>query len=147
VVAGDAERGIALTVVDQLSHLRDGVVAVDGTPPRVAAAVALAGTSDVVLAIDVRRYDAWVLAAVDALRDAGAAVVALSDGPLSPLASGAAATFSVVAEGTGPFDSHVGTLALAHALVAGVADRLRGSATGRLDRIEGAWKAADALRD
>lgn len=147
VVAGDAERGIAAVVVDQLGHLRDGVVSVDGTPPRVAATVATAGPSDVVLAIDVRRYDAWLLDAVASLRSVGAAVVALTDGPLSPLASGATASFSVVAEGTGPFDSHVGTLALTHALVAGVADRLRGSATGRLDRIESAWKASGALRD
>ena len=34
----------------------------------------------------------------------------------------------VAAEGAGPFDSHVGTLALGNALVTGVAGRLRHSA-------------------
>ena len=49
----------------------------------------------------------------------------------------------MAAEGAGPFDSHVGTLALANALVTGVAARLRRPATERLDRVEAAWQAAD----
>ena len=145
VLAGDAERGIALTAADQLAQLRDDVEIVDGTPPRVASRVALSGPDDVVLVIDVRRYDAWVLDTVDSLRGAGATVLAITDGPLSPLVDGAAAWFAVTAEGAGPFDSHVGTLALLHVLVAGVADRLRDTAAERLDRIERSWTAAAAL--
>jgi hypothetical protein len=38
-------------------------------------------------------------------------------------------------------------LALVNALVAGVADRLRRSATERLDRLEAAWTEAGALVD
>jgi DNA-binding MurR/RpiR family transcriptional regulator len=147
VVAGDAERGIAAVAASQLGDLRDGVVFVEGPPPRVLATVALAGPAAGVLAVAVRRYDAWLLAAVDGCRAAGAAVVAVTDSPLSPLATGAAAAFAVTATGAGPFDSHVGTLALLHAVVAGVADRLKGSATERLDRIESAWRRAGALRD
>jgi DNA-binding MurR/RpiR family transcriptional regulator len=147
VVAGDAERGIACTAADQLLQLREGVEVLDGAPPRVSARVAVAGASDTVLAIDVRRYDAWVLDAVAGLRTAGGKVVAVTDGPLSPLVVGADAWFAVAAEGAGPFDSHVGTLALLHALVAGVADRLRGSATDRLDRIETAWRETGSLHD
>jgi DNA-binding MurR/RpiR family transcriptional regulator len=147
VVAGDAEAGIAATAAAQLAQLRDGVEVLAGAPPAVAARVALAGVADLVLAVDVRRYDAWLVDAVDGLRVAGASVVAVTDGPLSPLAAGAAAWFAVTAEGAGPFDSHVGTLALLHALVAGVADRLRGSAVDRLDRIEAAWSTSGALRD
>lgn len=147
VIAGDAERGIAATAADQLVALRDGVEMLEGTPPRVAARVALAGSRDVVLAVDVRRYDTWVVDAVTTLRGGGAAVVAITDGPLSPLVAGAAAWFAVAAEGAGPFDSHVGTLALLHTLVAGVADRLRHSATDRLDRIEAAWRTAGSLLD
>ena len=41
----------------------------------------------------------------------------------------------------------MGTLALANALVTGVATRLRRPATDRLDRVESAWQAADALTD
>ena len=147
VLAGDAEVGIAATAATQLAQLRDGVEVLAGSPTAVTARIALAGATDVVLAVDVRRYDAWVLDALAGRRDAGAAVVAVTDGPLSPLAVGAAAAFGVTAEGAGPFDSHVGTLALLHALVAGVADRLRGSAADRLDRIEAAWTETKTLRD
>ena len=147
VLAGDAETGIAATAAGQIQQLRDGVEVLSGAPTAVAARIALAGPSDVVLAVDVRRYDAWVLDALPRLRGAGARVVAVTDGPLSPLAAGADAWFAVTAEGAGPFDSHVGTLALLHALVAGVADRLRGSAVDRLDRIEAAWSESGALRD
>jgi DNA-binding MurR/RpiR family transcriptional regulator len=146
VLAGDAERGIAATAADQLAQLRDGVEHLEGTPTRVAARVGLAGPGDVVLAVDVRRYDTWVLDTLAALRQVGAAVIAVTDSAVSPLAAGAAATFVVRAEGTGPFDSHVGTLALLHALVAGIADRLRGSAAERLDRIEAAWGSAGTLQ-
>ena len=147
VVGGEAERGIAETFAEQLGQLRDGVEILSGTPPRVAARIALAGRSEVVVAIDVRRYDAWLVEAVTALRQAGAAVVAVTDGPLSPLVVGSAAWFEVRAQGAGPFDSHVGTLALLHALVAGVADRLRLPAVERLDRIESAWSSSGALRE
>jgi DNA-binding MurR/RpiR family transcriptional regulator len=146
VVAGEAERGVAVTVADQLGQLRDGVTVVAGAPTRTAAQVAVAaGQRATVLAVDVRRYDAWLLDAVAALRVGGADVVAVTDGPLSPLTEGAAAWFAVRAEGAGPFDSHVGTLALLHALVAGVADRLRGSATARLEQIERAWQRTSAM--
>ncbi|MEO6158490.1 MAG: RpiR family transcriptional regulator, partial [Ilumatobacteraceae bacterium] len=56
-------------------------------------------------------------------------------------------TLVVTAAGAGPFDSHVGTLALFNLLVAGVADRLRAAATDRLDRVEAAWQAGEALVD
>jgi DNA-binding MurR/RpiR family transcriptional regulator len=53
----------------------------------------------------------------------------------------------VSAEGAGPFDSHVGTLALVNALATGVAAHLRDSATDRLDRLEREWRDAGALLD
>ena len=147
VVGGEAEKGIAETFAEQLGQLRDSVELLSGTAPRVAARVALAGRSEVVVAIDVRRYDTWLLEAVAALRDAGAAILAVTDGPLSPLVAGSAAWFEVRAQGAGPFDSHVGTLALLHALIAGVADRLRTPAADRLDRIEAAWSSSGVLRE
>jgi len=56
-------------------------------------------------------------------------------------------SFTASVTGAGPFDSHVGLLALANALLAGVAARLRRSATDRLDRVEAAWRTAAALTD
>ena len=57
------------------------------------------------------------------------------------------ADFTVLAEGAGPFDSHVGTLALANALSSAVAGRLRRTAARRLDEVEAAWQVLAALTD
>jgi DNA-binding MurR/RpiR family transcriptional regulator len=102
---------------------------------------------DVVVAIDLRRYDRWVVDAASDARARGTWGVAITDSLLSPLAALAERTFTVAAAGGGPFDSHVGTLALTNLVVAAVADRLRVDAADRLDRAEAAWRSGDALTD
>ncbi len=145
LLSGDATRGVAHLLASGLAQLRPGVEELEGSEVHVARAMADVRPGDVVVAIDVRRYERWVVAAAADARRRGAEVVAVTDSVLSPLAAGASATFVVTAASPGPFDSHVGTLALANALVAAVAGRLRASATARLDRIEAAWKDSGAL--
>ena len=158
VLAGDAQAGIGAMLADGLAMLRDGVAAVSGSPVAVVRQLApppaapAGGGRDgddgpVVVAIDLRRYERWVVEAVQRAVAGGAALVAVTDSPLSPLAAPATVAFTVAAEGAGPFDSHVGTLTLANALVTGVAGRLRHSATARLDRLEAEWRDAGALLD
>ena len=147
VLSGDASSGVASLLASELSMLRPGVALAGGSEVRVARILADVGPSDVVVAIDLARYDR---AAVDAARRAtgqGATLVALTDSALSPLASAAEVSFTASVTGAGPFDSHVGLLALANALLAGVAARLRRTATDRLDRVEAAWRTAGALTD
>lgn len=136
VLSGEASAGVAAMVVDALDLLRPGIATLGGSDVAVARQVAGVEDSDVVLALELRRYERWVLATASSCTDAGATVVAVTDQPLSPLAEGATEVFLVTAVGAGPFDSHVGTLALGNALVAGVAARLRTSATARLDAVE-----------
>lgn len=145
VVSGEATAGVAQMAADALDLLRPGVHVVGGSPVGVARRLAHVAAGDVVLAVDLRRYERWVLDATAAAAAQGATVVAVTDSPLSPLAALATERFVVAAEGPGPFDTHVGTLALLDALVAGVADRLRATATARLDAVEQAW--ADHLVD
>jgi DNA-binding MurR/RpiR family transcriptional regulator len=147
VLSGDASSGLAALFAAELSMLRPGVEPIDGSEVRVARLLADAGPSDVVVVIDLARYDRAVLDAAGRATERGAALVALTDSALSPLVSGAAASFTASVTGAGPFDSHVGLLALANALLAGVAAQLRRSATDRLDQVEAAWRAADALTD
>ena len=142
VLAGEDARGVAATVARELDLLRPGVEVVGGSPVAVARSVAQIAAGDVVLAIELRRYERWVLEAAAAARAAGAVLVAVTDSLVSPLAEGASKVFVVAAEGVGPFDSHVGILALGNALVAGVALRLRASATDRLDAVEAATAVA-----
>jgi DNA-binding MurR/RpiR family transcriptional regulator len=99
----------------------------------------------VVVGIDIRRYERRVLTLLRRAAAQGGAMIAITDSPLSPLASLASETFFVAAQGVGPFDSLVGALALVNALVAAVAARLRQTATARLDAIEAAWKATNVL--
>ena len=147
VLAGTAQHGIGSLLADALDLLRPSVQLVSGSPVAVNRSLAHTGPGDVLVAIDLRRYERWVLDAVDATARREGVVISLTDSRLSPLATPAAIAFVVAAEGAGPFDSHVGTLALTNALVTGVATRLRRPATDRLDRIESAWQAADALTD
>jgi DNA-binding MurR/RpiR family transcriptional regulator len=145
VLAGEVSRGIGLLLTDELAMLRPGVAALRGSQVRVSRMLAGVDDDDVVVVVDLRRYERWVVATASAARDAGAVVIALTDSLLSPLADLAAVRFVVRADGTGPFDSHVGILALANTLVAGAAARLQPTATERLDRIEAAWRESGAL--
>lgn len=145
VLAGDAEAGIGTFLKDALDLLRPGVHRVSGSPTAVARHLAHAARGDVLVAIDLRRYERWVLDAASLAAGAGAVVLAITDSVLSPLAQQASASFVVTAEGAGPFDSHVGTLALVNALATGVARRLRRPAATRLDKVEEALRQAGAL--
>jgi DNA-binding MurR/RpiR family transcriptional regulator len=147
VLSGDATQGIAQSFAADLGLLRAEVELVSGSAVRVARSLGLLDPSDIVVAIDLRRYEEWVLDAVADAHRVGARTIAITDSVISPVATGALATFVVAAASPGPFDSHVGTLALANALVAATATRLRRSATSRLDRVERAWHRTGALRD
>jgi DNA-binding MurR/RpiR family transcriptional regulator len=147
VLAGSAQAGIGTMLGDALDLLRTDVEVVTGSPLHVHRSLAHTAPGDVLVAIDLRRYERWVLDALDATVTARGVVIALTDSHLSPLAGLATITFVVAAEGAGPFDSHVGSLALTNALVTGVATHLRRTATQRLDQVEAAWQRADALTD
>jgi DNA-binding MurR/RpiR family transcriptional regulator len=145
VLSGEASRGIALQFVSELGQLRDGVELLDGNPMVIGRRLALADADDVVVAIDLRRYDAWVIDASRRASAAGADVVAITDSRLSPLAGGALAAFVVSAGAVGPFDSYLGALALLNALTTSVADRLRLTASARLERFEQVWSDTGAF--
>lgn len=147
VISGESTVGIAAHFADGLALLRERVHVVSGSAVAVARALTFLQERDVLVAVEVRRYESWVVEAVDGARERGAAVIALTDSPLSPLARDAFAAFVVTADGPGPFDSHTGTLALLNALTAGAADRLRASSAtvARLDAYESAL--ADHLQD
>ncbi|HEX5946970.1 MAG TPA: MurR/RpiR family transcriptional regulator [Acidimicrobiales bacterium] len=147
VIAGDAENGVGAMFATALSLVRPGVSQVAGSDVTVARQLAAAGVDTVIVAIDLRRYERWVVDHVGRAVAAGATAIAVTDSLLSPLAAEAAVSFTVAAESAGVFDSHVGTLALTNLLVTGTARRLRRSATDRLDAVEAAWRAAGTLLD
>jgi DNA-binding MurR/RpiR family transcriptional regulator len=145
VLPGEMTMPAGQVVAAHLAQLRDGVTLLTGSEVAASKRLATLTAGDVVVVIDIRRYERWVLTVLRRACQQGASVVAITDSPLSPLGTLAAETFLMAAEGVGPFDSLVGVIALANALVAGVAARLRQSATSRLDAIEAAWAATNAL--
>lgn len=147
VLSGDASKGVAAQFVGDLDALRANVIMVDGNDVAVRRTVALMAESDVLVTVDLRRYDRWLVDAARTAAQAGVWTVSIADSVLSPVAACAQRTLVVTAAGAGPFDSHVGTLALMNVLVAGTAIRLRGVATERLDRAEAAWRASNALTE
>jgi DNA-binding MurR/RpiR family transcriptional regulator len=147
VLPGSTSFGVGYHLAEQLGLLRDGVSLAWGSPAPVTAALAALKRTDVVVAIDVRRYDVAVLDGAALATEKGVALIAITDSALSPLARRATATFTIVGEGAGPFDSQIGAMAVANTIVTVVAQRLRASATRRLDRVEQAWRAAGVLTD
>ena len=147
ILSGDASLGVAHQLLGDLRALRDDVSLIDGNEVAVRRTLAMLRDTDTLIAIDLRRYDKWVVEAAGDAHGRGVWLAAITDSLLSPLAGLADRTFTVSAAGGGPFDSHVGTMAFANLAVAGVADRLRAEATDRLDRAEAAWRAAGALTD
>ena len=147
VLAADAWVGIGSHFAGHLSQLRDRVAVVDGPPPRVVRQVAVLGPGDVLVVLDVRRYERWVLDAARAAAAQGVVVVAVTDGPTAPLAGSAGHRFVVGVASPGPFESATGVVALLHLLTTETAALLRTSATARLDAVEAAWAAHDTLLD
>jgi DNA-binding MurR/RpiR family transcriptional regulator len=145
VLPGEMTLPAGVVLASRLGQLRDGVTLLAGSEVAASRRLATIEPDDVLVAIDTRRYERWVLTVLRRAATQGAAVIAITDSPLSPLASLASDTCIVAAQGVGPFDSLVGVLALVNALIAGVAARLRQSAASRLDAIEAAWESIDAL--
>ena len=147
VLSGDASDGVARQFTDELALLRPAVRRLGGNEVAVRRDISLLAPSTTMVVIDVRRYDRWVLDTVATARERGMWIAALTDSYLSPIAANADRTFVLSAGSVGPFDSHVGTLALLSLVVTEVASRLRSSATSRLDRVEDAWRAAGSLTE
>ncbi|HEY5664167.1 MAG TPA: MurR/RpiR family transcriptional regulator [Ilumatobacter sp.] len=147
VISGEASAGVAAQFAAQLHQLRGGVTTILGSEVAVRRELALLDPAATVLVIDLRRYERWVLDALAVLHRRGTWFAGLTDSVLSPVAARAAVAFVVAADSIGPFDSHVGTLALLDLIALDVATALRQSATERLAVVEAAWSEHGALTD
>jgi DNA-binding MurR/RpiR family transcriptional regulator len=147
ILPSEQARGIGLLFAGELGLVRDGVRVVHGSEFRVVSQLARLARGDSVVLMDLRRHERWLLEAARRVAASGAARIVLVDSELSPLAEGALAVLPVAAAGAGPFDSQLGMLAVANALLAGVAARLRRSLTRRIDALEEAWVSSGALVD
>ncbi len=147
VASGAATAGVARQFASQVADLRPDVVWLDGNDIVVRREIALLPASATAIVIDLRRYERWILDAHAALGERGVWSAGITDGPLSPVATCADVWFQVAAASSGPFDSHVGTMALLQLAVTVVARERRVDAASRLDAMEQAWRASGSLTD
>jgi DNA-binding MurR/RpiR family transcriptional regulator len=136
VLSGETMLAVGQVLADHLAQLREGVTLVAGSAIAASTRTATLAVGDVVVALDVQRYERWLPALMDVAPRNQASIVAITDHPLSPLAALANERFSIAGRGVGPFDSLVGALSLTNAIVAALALRLGPAATARLDAIE-----------
>ncbi len=147
VVASDATSGVAADFVSQLSMVRPDVAHVTGATAALVRSVAWLGKRDVLVALDIARYETAVLDVVGHASSNGAPIIALTDSPLAQIAQSAAHVFTVSCEGPGPFDSFVAMLAVTNLLVAATVARRGEAATQHLDRLEATWTELRTLTD
>jgi DNA-binding MurR/RpiR family transcriptional regulator len=96
---------------------------------------------------DFFRYRRSVVTAARIMAASGAEIIAITDGPLSPLAGLTGSWVQLYVPAIGPFDSSLPAVAIAELLVAEVASQLHDGATERIDRTEELWAATRTFHD
>jgi len=137
VISGETSRAGANTLVSGLSIVRPHVRLVDSHS--VGTDLAEATPEDVAVVFDFYRYRRHSVETATVFAEAGTEIVAITDGPLSPLAGIADTWIGLKVPAVGPFDSSVPAVTIAELLVAHVARALQTQATERIDRTEDMW--------
>jgi DNA-binding MurR/RpiR family transcriptional regulator len=143
VVSGETSRAGAIALVSGLSIIRPRVHLVDSHT--VATDLADAGPRDVCVVFDFFRYRHHAVETAQILSGRGVEIIAVTDGPLSPLAALTDRWIGLRVPAIGPFDSSVPAVAAAETLVAHVAGRLHTQATARIDTTEAMWDATQTF--
>ncbi|MGI9665930.1 MAG: MurR/RpiR family transcriptional regulator [Acidimicrobiia bacterium] len=143
IVSGETSRAGAYALQSGLTMIRQNVRLVDDHS--MGRDLAEAGDGDVAVLLDFHRYRRGAIVAAEAVAARGVAIVAITDGPLSPLAALADDACFVDVPGIGPFDSSVPAVAAAELVVSQVARTLHDSAADRIDRTEAMWESTDTF--
>ena len=139
VATGETSRAGGYALHSGLTMIRPGVHLVRAH--NVARDLADAGSQDVAVLFDFFRYRRTTITAAETLASLGTEIIAITDGPLSPLASLTENWCALTVPAVGPFDSSVPAVAAAELLVAQVSRDLKKNARDRIDRTEALWDA------
>lgn len=108
----------ALSQLELRTHL------LDGTGGMLRESLASIAPGDVLIAASFRHYSPEVISAAVAARKLGASVIAITDGPLSPLKTSAKVCLELADDSSKPFRSLVAPLCLAQVLVVSTGHQL-----------------------
>ncbi|MDJ0664995.1 MAG: MurR/RpiR family transcriptional regulator [Acidimicrobiia bacterium] len=143
VLSGETSRAGAHALVSGLSMLRPRVRLLEER--NLGRDLADTTPDDLVVVIDFPRYRSSVVRAARLLADSGGRILAITDGPLSPVARVTDLWCAVDVPAIGPFDSSLPAVALAELLVMEVAAQQQVGATERIDRTEDMWSATQTF--
>jgi len=139
ILSGETSRAGAHALRSGLSMVRPHVHLVE--EHSTGRDLSCAGGSDVTIVLDFARYRHHAVTTARALAELGTTIIAITDGPLSPLAALTPLWCGLHVPAVGPFDSSVPAVIAAELLVAHVAHELGDAATVRIDQLEALWQA------
>ncbi len=143
ILSGETSRSGAIVLTSGLSMIRPNVHLVEehSTGRELCGAL----PSDVAVVFDFSRYRKNSVIAARTLSELGVHIVAITDGPLSPLSSLTENRCELEIPAVGPFDSSVPAVIAAELLVSQVVSEMHEKARDRIDRLELFWQATDTF--
>lgn len=145
IISGETSMAGAHVLHSGLAMIRPAVHLVD--EHAAARQLSGAGPADAAAVFDFARYRRHAVTIARALADEGVPIVAVTDGPLSPLAALTAAWCELRIPALGPFDSALPAVTAAELLVARVVSELGDAARDRIDRLEKLWQTSGTYLD
>ena len=139
ILTGETSKAGAAVLQSGLSMLRGNVRLVG--EHSTGSELSSASTRDVAVVFDFARYRRNSVTAARTLAGMGVKLVAITDGPLSPLASLTKNWCELRIPAVGPFDSSVPSAMTAELIVAQVAHELGERASEHIDQLEALWRA------
>ena len=139
ILSGETSTAGAQTFYSGLSMIRPGVTLV--TEHTTGRDLAGASPGDAAVVFDFARYRRSSVTAARELAALGLDLVAITDGPLSPLAELTPHRCELTIPAVGPFDSSVPAVFAAELIVSRVAKELGPAAHDRIHQLEQLWRA------
>ncbi len=139
ILSGETSMAGAMAMQSGLSMVRDQVAIVH--EHSTGRDLCGAASGDVAVVLDFARYRRSSISAARILAERGVNIVAITDGPLSPLASLTQTWVGLTIPAVGPFDSSIPAVIAAELLVAQVVRLIGDEAHDRIDQLEALWEA------
>ena len=145
ILTGETSQAGAHVLFSGLSMIRNGVHRVD--QQNIGRDLSGATERDAAVVFDFERYRRSCVLAARTLVELGVDLVAITDSPLSPLASITDRWCELDVPAVGPFDSSLPAVLAAELLVLEVAEELGSSVRARIDRLERLWEQTQTFYD
>lgn len=139
ILTGETSKAGALVLQSGLSMLRSGVHLVG--EHSTGRDLSSASKSDIVVVYDFARYRHNSITSARTMSELGVPLIAVTDGPLSPLASLTKNWVELRIPAVGPFDSSVSSVLISELIVAQIAHELGSKAEQHIDQLETIWRA------